>query len=106
MDIWLFYDVTHRLHDFMNPFSEEAYLEFEAILDLPPGARIVDAGCGKGEFVRRLVQKTGGSGLGIDASPYTAREAKRRMEELAPGADITIKERNIVTGERSSWPES
>ena len=91
--MWLFYDVTHRLHDFMNPFSEEAYLEFEAILDLPPGARIVDAGCGKGEFVRRLVQKTGGSGLGIDASPYTAREAKRRAKDLAPGCDITIKER-------------
>lgn len=106
MDIWFFYDVTHRLHDFMNPFSEEGFRELDAILDLPRGARIVDAGCGKGEFLRRLVLRTGGSGLGIEASPYTAREARRRAGDLAPGADIAIKERKAEDHVSTLEPES
>ncbi len=34
MDIWFYYHVTHLLHRYCNPISEEAVREMEHFLDL------------------------------------------------------------------------
>jgi 2-polyprenyl-3-methyl-5-hydroxy-6-metoxy-1,4-benzoquinol methylase len=57
MDPWKYYDVTHRHHDLMNPLSGEA---LEAALDraaLPPGARVLDVACGKGNLLVGLLER-------------------------------------------------
>jgi len=92
MDIWLYYDVVHRLHDFMNPLSEPGYREFRDAFDLPAGARILDVGCGKGEMLVCLALDRGISGVGVDISPYCIRAAGANKAERAPGADLQILE--------------
>src|SRR5688500_13527208 len=41
---------------------------------------ILDLGCGPAELLRRLAERTGASGVGIDASPHAVREARRRLD--------------------------
>ncbi len=57
------------------------------VLELEPGARVLDAGCGSGRFLLRLVERTGADGLGVDvdaAAIASAREEAARR--LAPGS--------------------
>ena len=41
---------------------------------------ILDLGCGPAEVLRRLAERTGASGVGIDASPHAIGEARRRLD--------------------------
>lgn len=56
MDMWKFYDITHREHVVCNPVSEEKLARLVALLRLPTGAQVVDIACGKGEFLIRLAK--------------------------------------------------
>ena len=51
MDLWRFFDVTHREHVVCNPISVEKLEELIALLSLKPGARVLDIASGKGEFL-------------------------------------------------------
>jgi SAM-dependent methyltransferase len=92
MDMWKFYDITHREHVVCNPMSEEKLARLVNLLRLPAGARVVDIACGKGEFLIRLAEAYGIRGIGIDLSPFYSGEARKRLEARAPDADVTIKE--------------
>ena len=94
MDIWKFYGITHKRHVICNPTSEEKLAQLVELLHLPSGARVVDIACGKGEFLIRLVEAYGISGLGIDISPYFLAEAEMRLKARAPDADVTFTEMN------------
>ncbi len=83
MDLWKFFDVTHRHHVILNPLSEEKLDRLVELLRLPAGAPVVDVGSGKGEFLIRLAEAYGVSGLGIDLSPYFVRDARERLEGRA-----------------------
>jgi SAM-dependent methyltransferase len=85
MDIWKYYDVTHRKHLFCNPMSGEKLERLIELLRLRPGARALDVACGKGEFLVRLATRYHVSGVGIDISPYYVRDAKRKLTERSPG---------------------
>ena len=37
MELWRYYDITHRDHTIMNPTSDEKLDEMIAMLRLPPG---------------------------------------------------------------------
>ena len=84
MDMWKFYDITHREHVICNPTSGEKLGRLVEQLRLPAGARVVDIACGKGEFLIRLAEAYGVDCLGIDLSPFFIAEARKRLE--APGA--------------------
>ena len=90
MDTWKFYDITHRRHMVCNPTSEEKLVQLVELCRLPPNARIVDIGSGKGEFLIRLAETYGVSGIGIDISSYFIAAAERGLKARAPGADITF----------------
>jgi len=90
MDMWKFYDVTHREHVVCNPMSEEKLARVVDLLRLPAGARVVDIACGKGEFLIRLAEAYGIDGLGIDLSPFYTGQARKRLETRVPGANVTI----------------
>jgi SAM-dependent methyltransferase len=90
MDIWKFYAITHRDHRLMNPASESRLQVLIESLRLLPRARVVDVGCGKGEFLVRLAQAHDVVGTGIDISPYCVADATRTQQERAPTAALTF----------------
>jgi SAM-dependent methyltransferase len=90
MDIWKFYDITHREHVVCNPTSEGKLARLVEFLRLPTGAQVVDIACGKGEFLIRLAEAYGVRGVGIDISPFYIADAKRRLTARAPDARITF----------------
>jgi SAM-dependent methyltransferase len=92
MDMWRFYDVTHREHVICNPTSGEKLGHLVEQLRLPTGARVIDIACGKGEFLIRLAEAYGVNGLGIDLSPFFIAEARKRLEVRAPEAEVTFRQ--------------
>ena len=59
MDLWRFFDITHREHVVWNPISIEKLEELIALLRLRPGERVLDIASGKGEFLVRLAERYG-----------------------------------------------
>jgi ubiquinone/menaquinone biosynthesis C-methylase UbiE len=92
MDMWKFYDITHRNHLICNPTNGEKLDHLVGELRLPAGARVVDIACGKGEFLIRLAEAYRVDCLGIDLSPFYIAEARKRLEARAPGAEVAFME--------------
>lgn len=90
MDMWKFFDITHRKHVVCNPTSEEKLGRLVDLVQLPTTARAVDIACGKGEFLIRLAEAYGMRGVGVDLSPFFAAEAERRLSTRAPQAAVTF----------------
>ncbi len=78
MDMWKYYDITHRKHIICNPTSEAKLSELMDLVLLDRGRQVVDVACGKGEFLIQIAEKYRVRGLGIDRSPYYLEEARRR----------------------------
>jgi SAM-dependent methyltransferase len=92
MDIWKFYDITHRNHVICNPISREKLDFLVGLLGLPSSAAVLDIASGKGEFLVRLAETYGVSGFGIDISPHFVREARQRLETRVPQSGIIFQE--------------
>jgi SAM-dependent methyltransferase len=92
MEMWKFFDVTHRDHAICNPSSGEKLDQLVELLRLPAGAHVVDIACGKGEFLLRLAEAYDVSCLGIDLSPFFVAEARKRLGARAPRAEVVFKE--------------
>ncbi len=99
MDDWKYYAITHADHVVLNPTSPANLDELVAWLDLPPGARVLDIGCGTAELLLRLAEASGpagGSGtfraVGVDASPQFLARARGALERRVPGAAIELLE--------------
>ncbi len=88
MDIWKYYDITHRRHVVCNPMSIPKLDELIDVIDLKPGAKVVDIACGKGEMLVRLAERYGISGVGVDISPFCVADCQRKAKERIPGANI------------------
>lgn len=89
MDIWKYYDITHRNHVVCNPTSEEKLARLVDLVGISAEASAIDIACGKGEFLVRLVEAYGVRVLGVDVSPFFIVEAKRRTMERTPNANAT-----------------
>ncbi len=94
IDIWNFYDITHREHVVCNPTSEDKLARLVGLLRLPAKARVVDIACGKGEFLIRLAEAYHIRGIGIDLSPFCIADAQRRLRERGSGADVVFTQMN------------
>jgi SAM-dependent methyltransferase len=92
MDTWKFYDITHRGHVLCNPMSLEKLDRLIGLLRLESGARVLDMASGKGEFVIRLAERYGVSGIGVDISPFFVADARKRLSVRAPGAQLSFVE--------------
>lgn len=92
MDIWKFFDITHREHIVCNPMSMAKLEELMELLRLAPGARVVEIACGKGEFIVQLAERYGISGVGVDISPFCISDAKQKHLERAPDAQLAFLE--------------
>ena len=92
MDLWKFFDITHRHQLICNPIGREKLDTLVELLRLPSGAAVLDIACGKGEFLVRLAETYGVSGVGIDVSPHFLREARESLKARVPHSGILFRE--------------
>jgi SAM-dependent methyltransferase len=98
MDRWKFYDITQRGHVLCTCTSVEKLDEVIAVLNLGPGARVLDIGSGKGEFIVRIAERFGGErghgfhGVGVDISPFCCADLRALAARRVPAADIEVLE--------------
>jgi len=102
MDIWLYYDVTHGMHTYLNPVNENTVLEMEDILELTPETRVLDIASGTGEMLVGFAERYGSAGVGVEISPHFHRRAEINRVERVPEADLTLLE---MKGEDYRLPE-
>src|SRR5690606_15600400 len=71
-------------------------------LELKPGDRVPDVGCGWGAFPLRAATEYGAEVVGITLSPPQAEEARRRAEEagVADRVEIRVADYRDLAGER------
>jgi cyclopropane fatty-acyl-phospholipid synthase-like methyltransferase len=94
MDRWKYFDITHKMHLVCNPMEKEKFYRLCGLLPLGRGSRVLDIACGKGEFLVRLAELHGVSGVGVDLSPYCIRDCERKKQERVPEADLVFIERD------------
>ncbi len=98
MDIWRYYAITHRDHVVCNPTSIQLLDELIALLRLPHAARLLDVGCGKGEFLIRAIERYGRQGgagvsaIGIDPSPFALADLRQALGDRVPDATVELVE--------------
>jgi SAM-dependent methyltransferase len=90
MDMWKFYEITHRRHVVCNPTNEEKLARLVDLVQLPKAASVVDIACGKGEFLIRLAEKYGVHGAGVDLSPFVIADADRKLKSRVPQAEVAF----------------
>ena len=92
METWKYFDITHSEHTICNPSSVEKIARLVALLRLTPGARILELACGKGELLAHIAESYDVTAVGVDISPYCIRDARARLADRAPQADVTFLE--------------
>ena len=89
MDMWKFFNITHREHILCNPMSLEKLEQLITLLPLKPGARVLDIATGKGEFLIRLAERYRQmTGTGVDFSPYCIADVHKKHQERVPDAQL------------------
>jgi SAM-dependent methyltransferase len=75
--------IAHAGLVFANPMSEAAVDAAVEALPLPAAARVLDAGCGNGELLFRVLRAHPGTrGVGVDLDDDVIAQARRRAGEL------------------------
>jgi SAM-dependent methyltransferase len=92
MDKWRFFDITHREHLLCNPMSAGKFEELLSLLRLQARDRVLEIATGKGEFIIRLVERYGISGIGVDLSPYCIADARKKLAQRLPDAPVRFLE--------------
>jgi len=92
MDIWKYYDITHKKHILLNPMSRVKFDGLLSLLNLKPGSKVLDIACGKGELLIRLAELFDISGIGVDISPYFLKDCKEKKNERVPNSNIKFLE--------------
>ena len=96
-----FYEAGHHRMTIMNPLSSTDLDRLIAELDLAPGDRVLDIGCGHGELLARIAPSVEPDRdtdappwlgdrpqiVGVDLSPWTVRRARARLAEPGPPGD-------------------
>jgi cyclopropane fatty-acyl-phospholipid synthase-like methyltransferase len=80
--------ITHGDRPFHDPLDPAVVDEVLAFADLGAGDRALDLGCGPGELLVRLAERTGCGGLGVDLAAAQIEEARRRAAARAPQAGL------------------
>ncbi len=93
MDMWKFFDITHREHILCDPISLDKLEQLITLLPLKPGARVLDIATGKGEFLIRLAERYPQmAGIGIDFSPHCIADVKKKQQERVPNVKLRFLE--------------
>ena len=90
MDIWKYFDITHKKHIVCNPMNKDKFEGLFSLLDIKPNSKVLDIACGKGEPLVRLAELYNISGIGVDISPYHIKDCKKKKSERIPDSDIKL----------------
>jgi SAM-dependent methyltransferase len=71
-----------------NPIGEQKFDQIALALELSPGNRVLEIGCGTGEMLIRLVERYGIQAIGIDSSEEAIQEARRSAILRTSDADL------------------
>jgi ubiquinone/menaquinone biosynthesis C-methylase UbiE len=87
-----------HLMDWIHRVTEPAVRSAIQVLQLPPGSRGLDAGCGTGTHSRWLVQATspGGHVTGIDISPDHLARAEKAASKSRLGAQLVFQHADMA----------
>jgi SAM-dependent methyltransferase len=77
--------ISHGELRLWNPLSERALDEAIELLDLAPGARVLDVACGRAEVLRRVAERWDVRGSGYDSDPAL-------IESGPPGLDLQVRD--------------
>ncbi len=78
MDPLRFSRIAHGDLPCWNPLGMGTFDEVLAAADLPPGARVLDVGCGPGALLLRVLRgRPGATGLGVDRAGPAVERARR-----------------------------
>lgn len=83
-----YHEVTHYLHDVMNPSTVERLDQMGDLLRVDAATRVLDIACGYGELLLRWWERHGSTGMGVDSAGYTIRRAREQKAKRAPEASI------------------
>ncbi|MBN2056636.1 class I SAM-dependent methyltransferase [bacterium] len=92
MDIWKYYEIIHSFHTLYNPSSFAKIDRLTDLCGLNSACRVLDIGCGRAEFLVRLVEKYGVTATGVELSPFFAARARRNIGTRVPDGAVTILE--------------
>lgn len=90
MDTWKFYDITHADHVYLNPLSGARLEEVMGLIGLSARHQVVDVGCGRAEFLIRLAERFGISGVGVDKSPFAIKRARDESARRAHDGQLSF----------------
>lgn len=79
----------HRIH---NPLTARQLADFGARLELRPGDRVLDLGCGSGELLATWARDHGVTGVGVDLNPDFLAAARARTAALGVGTAVEFVE--------------
>jgi SAM-dependent methyltransferase len=89
--------ITHGDRPFHDPLDPELVDEVAAFAELGSAARALDIGCGPGELLVRLAERTGCGGLGVDTSEIVVGQARARAAARAPQAALRFEAVDAAT---------
>jgi SAM-dependent methyltransferase len=82
--------LAHRDHAFCNPLSSEKVDRVLGLLELSPGQRVLDVGCGKAEMLVRLVTRFGARAVGVDINERFLDEANAKAAVKVPRQSLEL----------------
>jgi SAM-dependent methyltransferase len=85
--------IAHRGSAMWGPLGEPTIDEIvdRVVASLRPESRVLDLGCGPAELLRRVCERTGARGVGIDASPFAIDEARHRLHGSVADGRIELR---------------
>jgi SAM-dependent methyltransferase len=90
MDLWKYFDIIHCHHLLCNPMSIAKLDELFRLMNLKPGDQVLDIASGKGEVLVRLAETYRIQGVGVDLSPFMAKDAENKRDERIPGTNVNF----------------
>jgi SAM-dependent methyltransferase len=90
--------IAHRWHPIAAPLSDESFRLLVRRLGVPSHGRVLDLGCGFGEWLRAAIGPVPNAhGVGVDVSDVVLDEARRRTERRALAGRVSFERADAAT---------
>ena len=100
MDRALVSSIAHQWHPVAAPVSDDTVRRLVRRLEVPPDGRVLDLGCGSGEWLRAAVGPVATTeGVGVDTSPEALEVARDRTRRRALDERIRFEQADAATWE-------